>query len=228
MYNDEVRLQTTYEKHFVFIRWRHICGCFELTIQTCLSLSIVDKNSFGRDVKFDCVSNTSFMRFISERTKIVHNKVSEMLQSSFSFLSCIWWPVLHADTFSWSFCIVPLCLHPKLWVYFLDFPFLQNESILNTGQRYQLMSYILDYYRKAWEIVSCLVGDNCATNRAIANRATVPLVGCASLSFIPKMAMVLQDDKILLEQVNNLIQKVKGLTFNSKIFKGTVYLPWIR
>lgn len=75
---------------------------------------------------------------------------------------------------------------------------LEDESSLNAEENYRFLSFILMFYGKAWEKVSCLVGGNCSTNKAIARRAEVLLVCCASHRFNLAVRMLLRDDEVLL------------------------------
>jgi hypothetical protein len=47
----------------------------------------------------------------------------------------------------------------------------------------QLFGSVLDVYNNTNAMVGFLVGDNCSTNRAIAEKMDIPLVGCASHRF---------------------------------------------
>lgn len=71
--------------------------------------------------------------------------------------------------------------------------------------------------------MSCRVGDNCRTNKAIARRAKVPLVGRANHSFNLAMGKELQKREVLLDKINRLMQKLKGHILNAKILKASGY-----
>lgn len=53
-----------------------------------------------------------------------------------------------------------------------------------TGENHaDLMDYVLEIYGKDISNVTCLVGDNCNTNKSIADILDLPLVGCAAHRF---------------------------------------------
>eukprot|EP00644_Phytophthora_capsici_P011871 jgi/Phyca11/106819/e_gw1.12.920.1 len=53
-----------------------------------------------------------------------------------------------------------------------------NEKEYTADEHYALLKFVLSIYGKAVESPSVLIGDNCSTNRALANKMGIPLIGC--------------------------------------------------
>lgn len=65
---DEATLQTTLDKDFILNRSRHIYGWFQLIIYNFLPFETMQKDAFRDHVKYDRVSTTSFMQYLSKLT----------------------------------------------------------------------------------------------------------------------------------------------------------------
>lgn len=141
---------------------------------------------------------------MSERTKIIENKIASLLPSSFALLldgcSCTSTRFLgvfasfHSDSSrGYETCLV-------------TFSPPEDESSLSTEDHYTFVSRILELYGKVCKNVSCLVRDNRTSNKATDRHAKAPPVGCASNRFNLAMKMVLQEDEALLEKVIELIE----------------------
>ena len=65
--------------------------------------------------------------------------------------------------------------------------------------------------------VTSLIGDNCETNKALANLCNVPLIGCASHSFNLAMEMFLLKYKHIIDKTNTLMGKFKNLKLAGKL-----------
>lgn len=61
-------------------------------------------------------------------------------------------------------------------------PFL-SEDDFSHEQHLDLVEFVLEVFSKDLSNVICFVGDNCNVNKALANLAEKPLVGCAAHRF---------------------------------------------
>lgn len=57
---------------------------------------------------------------------------------------------------------------------------LNDETDLGADSQIEFIASILKLFGKKMENLIVIVGDNCATNKSIATKIGVPLVGCAS------------------------------------------------
>ena len=60
---------------------------------------------------------------------------------------------------------------------------LVNEEQLGAKQHIKFMHATLLLYRKTLDNVVVLIGDNCSTNKKVADDTGIPLIGCASHRF---------------------------------------------
>ena len=65
--------------------------------------------------------------------------------------------------------------------------------------------------------LTSLKGDNCETNKALANQCNVPLIGCASHRFNLAMKMFLLKCKHIIDKTNTLMGKFKNLKLAGKL-----------
>ncbi|RHY54374.1 hypothetical protein DYB34_008861 [Aphanomyces astaci] len=91
----------------------------------------------------------------------------------------------------------------------LVFAPIYNEDSLSADVHYKFTVFVLELYGKTWDNVIALIGDNCSTNGAFARRAGVPLIGCASHRFNLFMSDVLADHANFIDQVNQLMTKLR-------------------
>ncbi|OWZ19062.1 hypothetical protein PHMEG_0006747 [Phytophthora megakarya] len=89
----------------------------------------------------------------------------------------------------------------------------------------ELFKNILDVYDKTRHMVGFLVGDNCNTNQAIANKMGVPLVGCASHRFNLAVNKFLAPYEDLLADVNTLMVELRHENNLAELKKHTVLEP---
>jgi hypothetical protein len=65
----------------------------------------------------------------------------------------------------------------------LGFSPLLDETEYTAERHAELIDYVLRVFHKTRESLICIVGDNCAVNKALADVLDVPLIGCAAHRF---------------------------------------------
>jgi hypothetical protein len=65
----------------------------------------------------------------------------------------------------------------------LAFAPLVNETNFTADNHMKFIKATLEWFSIPLERLFCLIGDNCSTNKATANRLGVPLLGCRSHRF---------------------------------------------
>ena len=67
----------------------------------------------------------------------------------------------------------------------------------------------MELYRRNWNDILFVVCDNCNTNKAIADKFMVPMIGCASHRFNLAVKEYLNSNnfEIVIEKVNDLMKK---------------------
>ncbi|KAG6611487.1 uncharacterized protein IUM83_15634 [Phytophthora cinnamomi] len=94
----------------------------------------------------------------------------------------------------------------------------EDEEDLSAQILFDLIADTLMRYRKPWETVKFMVGDNCAVNQCIGRReGAIPLVSCASHRF----NLVVQD---FLKSEDKLIGKIQALMTKFRTIKGRALL----
>ncbi|KAE9312038.1 hypothetical protein PR003_g19865 [Phytophthora rubi] len=84
---------------------------------------------------------------------------------------------------------------------------------------------VLDLYNKALHIVLIIVGNNCATNRAIVTKMCVPLVGCANHRLNLAVQAFHRSCETELDQVNALMVQLRQPNNSAELAKFTDLRP---
>jgi len=85
----------------------------------------------------------------------------------------------------------------------------------------ELLRNVLAVYNKTVDMVQFIVADNCNTNRSIATKLGVPLVGCASHRFNLAVNTFLTEHDLLLRKVNNLMSQLRQANNAAELNKLT-------
>ena len=74
-------------------------------------------------------------------------------------------------------------LHAEPVILLLAFSPLQDETAFTAENHKKFILATMESYELKLENLVCLIGDNCSTNTATANKMNVPLLGCRSHRF---------------------------------------------
>lgn len=84
----------------------------------------------------------------------------------------------------------------------LTLPPFEDETSQNGENHEEFIEFVLPLFRKSWENVLAIIGDNCALNRCLAkslcNNHQIGSVGCASHRFNLAIKDMLKKDKIII------------------------------
>jgi hypothetical protein len=69
-----------------------------------------------------------------------------------------------------------------------------------------LLKEMLEDYDKSLSSIGYLIGDNCSTNKALANTLNVPLIGCASHRLNLACKLIISEEESLLQKVASLMK----------------------
>lgn len=72
-----------------------------------------------------------------------------------------------------------------------------DDSILEAAEHVSFIKYILGVYGKDLGNFCCIIGDNCTTNKVIANKLSIPLIGCGSHRFCLALQKLLEGEDVL-------------------------------
>lgn len=99
----------------------------------------------------------------------------------------------------------------------LSFSPLEDESTLGAEEHINFITYVLSIFGKKWSNVLCLIVDNCSTNKAIADRSSVPLIVCASHRYNLAVKDLLLGEEDVILKVHALMSKLKTLLLSAKL-----------
>ena len=110
----------------------------------------------------------------------------------------------------------------------LAFTPLLDESDLSATSQSALIVDTLELYGRNVSNVVCIIGDNCSTNKSVANKLEVPLLGCASHRFNLAVNYYLQDFESQLEKVSQISRKLRTIKNSAQLRKKTPLRPVLR
>ena len=106
-----------------------------------------------------------------------------------------------------------------------SFPPLLTETSFNAWDLYDYLDWVLGLYNKTFENVVCICGDNAEVNKAIVNLCNLRLLGCNSYRLNLAVKEFTKTSSNLLEKVNNLVIKLRGVKLSGKPRKLTDLRP---
>ena len=96
-----------------------------------------------------------------------------------------------------------------------------DETTLDADEHVGYLSYVLELFGYSFENVVALICDNCNTNKSIANKLSVPLIGCASHRFNLAVQDILSEHETLLFKVHALMKKLRTPLMAARLAKQT-------
>jgi hypothetical protein len=102
---------------------------------------------------------------------------------------------------------------------------IDGEYQMDAAAHEQFIENTLAYYERPTEALIFLVGDNCSTNRALATRLGIPLVGCASHNLNLAVKNHLKSMEPILKKLDWLMSKLSTLKQSAKLRRRTSLLP---
>ena len=85
------------------------------------------------------------------------------------------------------------------------------EADFSANAHIDFFESTLELYRIPIQQIQFIVGDNCSTNKAMARKMDIPMIGCASHRFNLAMKLIFNRNELILDKVNNLMVKLKTL-----------------
>ncbi|KAH9135418.1 hypothetical protein LEN26_006419 [Aphanomyces euteiches] len=88
---------------------------------------------------------------------------------------------------------------------------MNDKTRMTSDAHLEFMVFVLELYGKSWSNVVALIGDNCSTNIALARKAAVSFIGCASHRFNLAVKDILANHEPLLAKINRIMLKLQDL-----------------
>ena len=96
---------------------------------------------------------------------------------------------------------------------------------IRCAEHKDLLEFVLSHHGKALDAVWFIVGDNCSTNKAIANLMKVPFIGCASHCFNLACEAFLDQISPITQKVHNVMIKLRTIKKSATLRKFTDLEP---
>ena len=181
---------------------------------------------FRENIRHGPISLSTFMRYLPRITTLVETKISRELPNKFSLVFDGWssYATHFISIFASYSCSSTKRYHRSL----LALSPLPNENSMNADEHIQFIEDILDVYGKIMQNFCALGGDNVSVNHSIAVKTGITLVGCASHRLNLAVNDLLSKGEILLNNINRLMIKLRGLCLSALLRKVTPLRPKLR
>jgi hypothetical protein len=170
------------------------------------------------------IGRKTLMEFIFATVEDVRSKLKDMLPDQFGLVFDGW----TADGTSIHYVAVFATYVNKYGGVINDLlncaPLL-DETNYTAHSHYEYITECLDIYGKKWDNVQFICGDNCSTNKALADLAEKPLVGCASHRLNLAIQSIFADHSGLVDKVDFLMVELRKLKNAGKLRKLTDLCP---
>ncbi|KAG7355610.1 hypothetical protein IV203_000296 [Nitzschia inconspicua] len=192
-----------------------------LIVDGLLPFSFCENEMARKYMKHGSIARNTLMKYIDQLSEIVENKIAEVLPMKFALVFDRW---SSDDNTHYAAVFAtfpdPTKEHRYSKVLLSMSPMGDGDN-LTAQEHHAFITDILGVYRKSWENVVCLIGENCSTNKATATAASLPLVGCASHRFNLAVKDILKDYSALTTCVYRLMKKLKNIIPAAKLRKLT-------
>jgi len=207
---------------------KNVYGWLRWILTASLPFETVSKEIFRDYTTLSPIAKNTFMKYMELLTKVLEKKISKILPDKFAIVFDGW----SLDGTSTHFvAIFAKWVSPSnvACTALLAFSPLLDESDFSAESHYEFIRYVLvDVFQKNFSNVICLVGDNCSTNKALAELCQKPLIGCAAHRFNLAVQKFLQVHDVLLTKVNNLMAKLRTLKNAGKLRELSPLRPQLR
>lgn len=98
---------------------------------------------------------------------------------------------------------------------------LEDETSIDPDERIAFLTYVLSVSEKSRKNVVVLIEDNVSTNKSIANKQNIPLIGFASHMLNLAVKDIICDHKEVLGKIHRLMVKLKKPLQRARLNKVT-------
>ncbi|KUG00330.1 hypothetical protein AM587_10007280 [Phytophthora nicotianae] len=167
--------------------------------QNALGFQLVDQPLVHQNTTLSPISEDTLALYISRIAKVVEQLVSRLLPDSFGLVPTV------------------------------GFLSVEDEEDLSAQSLFDLIVDTLTRYRKLWETVKFMVGDNCSVNQCIGRReGAIPLVGCASHRFNLAVQDFLKSEAKLNAKIQALMTKLRTIKGRALLRRVSKLAPLLR
>ena len=180
----------------------------DLIVSALLPFSVVENETFRRNVKHAHIHRKSLTKHMTALTKHVESKIRRLLPMKFAIAFDGWSE--SSTHYVAIFAIAPSSstLH-GYESYLLGFSPFEDEKSQDAEHHMEYLEFVLEIFGKSMSNVVALLGDNCATNRKFSKNAGIALVGCASHRLNLAVKEWLKPHSDLISKLNALMKKLR-------------------
>ncbi|GAB1602785.1 hypothetical protein Ahia01_000558600 [Argonauta hians] len=168
------------------------------------------------------MSNVTLKKYMNKLSSEVEKRISKELPGKFALIIDGW--SKKSNHFVGLFASYPWSDKKGYRSALLSFLPLINET-LTASDLVDFISYTLSLYGKSFENVVAIICDNAEVNKSITKLSDIPLVVCASHKFNLAVSAYLENEKLLLDKINNLMGKLKSFKLADKLREMTTIKP---
>ena len=174
--------------------------------------SFVEEERTRRYTNLKPVCSKTLKSKMSLLTEEVERKITAMLPEQFALIFDGW--SKSSTHFVALFASYPDRNENGYSTVLLAFSPLQDETCFTAQAHLEFISWVLEnVYSKSMSNVVALIGDNCETNKCLANLCKLPLIGCASHRLQLAVTKYLQEYSYepILKKVYTIMTKLKKI-----------------
>ncbi len=137
--------------------------------------------TFWKLSQFDPITRKTLAKYLEALTSSVEVKITLLLPDKFATVFDGWsCGDTHYVAIYATFPYTTPVGYRKVLLWFWPF---KEEASQRAQEHYKYLEFVLSTFKKSFDNVAVLVGDNCNTNKALADKAGKLFVGCASHRF---------------------------------------------
>ena len=185
--------------------------------------NFVDKDTTRNYSKLNAICTNTLTKYMDLTTKQVEIKIREEMPMKIGLMLDGWCDMSTSTYFLGIFA----CYATKQGSKFplIAFSPLLNEEDHTASNQISFIESVLGIYGKTTANVTFLVCDNEETNKSIARRLCLPMIGCASHRLNLALKLVLEDYASEVNTINQLMKKLMTLRNSAKLREKTNLRP---
>jgi hypothetical protein len=183
---------------FVDSKSSNIYGWIDWIVAKNLPFSFCEDECTKKYTKLKPISVETLMKYMELLVLQVENRIKDDLPEEFAIIFDGW---SEDSTHFIGIFAVFSSAKEITKQHLLAFTPLLDETDLSADSQSALIIDTLELYGKDISNVVCIIGDNCSTNKSVANILGVPLVGCSSHRFNLAVNFFLKDFENILNKV---------------------------
>lgn len=212
--------------YFIDTKSSNIYSWIDWIVSENLPFNFCEKDSTRKYSKLTSISVETVMKYMELLVVEVEDRIRKELPEKFAIVFDGWSE--DSTHFLGIFASFALDQQETIKRQLLAFAPLLDETDLSAESQSALIVDTIEFYGKNISNIVCIIGDNCSTNKAVANILEVPLVGCASHRFNLAVNSFLKDFETELDKVSLISRKLRTIKNTAQMRRKTSLRPVLR